>query len=73
MDAILPVNVLPQGLPEFDRELPQGHPETVYWSGTGTVRDVWSRELCEGTCESLHPSVGRPDIGWTPYPDHCDI
>ena len=45
MDAILPVNVLPEGLPESDRELRQGHPETVDWSGTGTARDVWSREL----------------------------
>ena len=73
MDAILPVNVLPEGLQESVRELRQGHPETVDWSGTGTVRDVWSREICEGTCESLHPSVGGPEIGWTPYPNHHDI
>ena len=43
------------------------------WSGTGTVCDVWLRELCEGTCESLHPSVGGPEIGWTPYPDRNDM
>ena len=73
MDAILPVNVLTEGLSESDRELRQGHPETVDWPGTGTLRDVWSRELCEGTCESLHPSVGGPEIGWTPYPDRHDI
>ena len=65
MDAILPVNVLPEVLPESDRELRQGHPKTVDWSGTGTVREVWSRELCEGTCKSLHTSVSGPDIGWT--------
>ena len=73
MDAIHPVNVLPEGLPESDRELRQGHLETVDWSSSGTVRDVWSRELCEGTCESLHPSVGEPEIGWTLYPDRQDI
>ena len=73
MDAIFLVNVLPEGLPESDRKLRQGHPETVDWSGTGTVRDVWSRELCEGFCESLHPSVGVPEIGWTPYSDRHDI
>ena len=48
MDAILPVNVLPEGLPESDRVLCQGHPETVDRSGFSTVRDVWSRELREG-------------------------
>ena len=69
MDSILPVNVLHEGLPESDRKLP----ETVDWSGTSTVRDVWSRELCEWTCESLHPSVGGPEIGWTAYPDRHDI
>ena len=73
MDAILPVNVLREGLPESDGELCQGHPETVDRSGTSTVRDIWSRELCEGTCESLHPSVGGPEIGWIPYPDRHDI
>ena len=56
MDAILPVNVLPEGLPESD-ELCQGHPEIVDRPSISTVHDVWSRELCEGTCESLHPSV----------------
>ena len=73
MDAILAVNVLPEGLPESDRELCQGHPKTVDRSGISTVRDVWSRELQEGTCESLHPSVSGPEIGWTPYPDRLDI
>ena len=57
MDAILPVDVLLEGLPESDCELCQGHPETVDRSGTGTVRDVWSRELCEGTCQSLHQAL----------------
>ena len=71
MDATLPLNVLPEGLLESDRELRQGHPETADWSGT--VRDVWSREFCEGTCEYLHPSVGGPEIGWTPYPDRHDM
>ena len=56
-----------------DRELRQGHPETVDWSGTSTVRDVWSRELCGWTCEPLHPSVSEPEIGWTPYPDRQEI
>ena len=73
MDAILPVNVLPEGLPESDRELCQGHPEIVDRSGISTVRDVWSRELCEETCESLHPSVSGPEIEWTPHPDRHDI
>ena len=73
MDAILPVNVLPEGLPESDCELCQGHPETVDRSGTSTVRDVWSRKLCEGTCDPLRPSVSGPEIGWTPYPDRHDI
>ena len=69
MNAILPVYVFP----ESDRELRQGHSKTVNWSGTGTVCDVSSREICEGTCESLQPSVGGPEIGWTPYPDRNDI
>ena len=73
MNAILPVNVLFEGLPEFHFELRQGRSETVDWSGTGTVRDVWSREICEGTYESLHPSVVGPEIGWAPYPDRHDI
>ena len=73
MDAILRVYVLPEGIPESDREFRQGHPKTVDWSGTGTVCDVWPRELCEGICESLYPSVGGPEIGWTPYPDRHDI
>ena len=42
MDAILPVHVIPEGLPESDCELRQGHPETVNWSGIGTICDVWS-------------------------------
>ena len=73
MDAILPVHVLPEGLPESDRELRQGHPKTVSWSANGTVCDVFSRELCEGTCESLHPSVGGSEIEGTPYPDRKNI
>ena len=68
--AILPVYVLPEGLPESDRELCQGHPKTVNWSGTGTSL---SRDFCEGTSESLNPIVGGPEIGWTPYPDRNDI
>ena len=67
------VNVLPEGLPESYCELCLGYLETVDRSGTSTVRDVWSRELCEGTCESLHSSVGGPEIGWTLYPDRHDI
>ena len=43
MDAILPVNVLDESLQESDRELCQGYPETVDWSGISTVLDVWSR------------------------------
>ena len=73
MDAILPVNVLHEGLPESNRELCQGHPETVNRSGSSTVREVWSRELREGTCESLHSSVSGPEIGCTPCPDLHDI
>ena len=73
MDAIVPVNVLPEGLPESDHELCQRHTETVDRSGISTVRDVWSRELREGTCESLHPSVSGPEIGWMPYPDRHDM
>ena len=65
--------MLSEGLPESDCEPRQEHPKTVNWSGTGTVCDVWSRELCEGTCESLHPNVGGPEIGWTPYPNRNDI
>ena len=42
MDAIVPVHVLPEGLPESDRELRQGHLKTVNWSGIGNVCDVWS-------------------------------
>ena len=73
MDAILPVFVLPEGIPESDCELCQGHPETIDWSGTSTVRDIWSRELCERTCDSPNSSVGGPETGWTPYPDRHDI
>ena len=73
MDAILPVNVLPGGLPESDHELCQGYPETVDWSGTSTVRDVWSGELCGETCKSLHQSVSGPEIEWKPHPDRNDI
>ena len=73
MIAILPVHVLPECLTESDCELRQGHPKTVNSSGTGTVCDVWSRELCEETCESLHPSVGGPEIGWTPHHDRKEI
>ena len=27
----------------------------------------------EGTCEPLHPSFGRPEIGRTPHPDRYDV
>ena len=70
MDAILPVNLLPEGLPEPDREL---CPETVDRPDISLVRDVWSREFREGTCESFHPSFGRPEIGRTPHPDRYDV
>ena len=65
--------MLSEGLPKSDRELCQGQPEIVDRSGISTVCDVWSGEFCEGTCESLHPSVSGPDIGWTPYTDCHDI
>ena len=73
MDAILPVNMLPECLPEPDRELCQGYPETTDRPGISIVRDIWSRELREGTCKSLHPSFGRPGIGRTPHPDCDDV
>ena len=73
MVAILPVNMLPEGLPEPDRELCQGHPETVDRSGISLVHDVWSREFREGSCDSLHPGVSGPEIGWNPYTDRHDI
>ena len=78
MDAILPVYVLTQGFQESTRELRQRHPKTIIWSVftsfcIGTVFDVWSRELCEGTCESLHPSVGGLENGWTSYPDRDNM
>ena len=62
MDAILLVNMLPEGIQELDRELRQGYPEIVNRLDIGLVCDIWSRELLEGTCESLHQSFGRPEI-----------
>ena len=59
--------MLPEGIQEPDRELRQGYPETVNRLDIGLVCDIWSRELREGTCESLHPSFGRPEIGRTPH------
>ena len=73
IDAILLVNMLPMGIPEPDRELCHGYPETVEWLDISLVCDIWSRELREGTCESLHPSFGRPEIGRAPHPDRYDV
>ena len=73
MEGILPVDVLPEGLPEPDRELCQRYPETVDRPDISLVRDIWSREFREGTCESLHPSFGRPEIGRTPHTDRYDV
>ena len=73
MNAILLVNMLPEGIPQPDRELRQGHPETVDRSNVSLVCDIWSRELREWTCESLHPSFGRPEIERTPHPDRYDV
>ena len=53
MDAILPFNMLPEGLPEPDRELCYGYPESVDRPDISLVRDIWSREFREGACESL--------------------
>ena len=73
MDAILPVNMLPEGIQEPDRELRQGYPEIVNRLDNGLVCDIWSRDFREGTCESLHPSFGRPEIGRAPRPDRYDL
>ena len=73
MDAILLVNMLPEGIQEPDRELRQGYPETVNRLDIGLVCDIWSQEFREGTCESLHPSFGRPEIGRAPHPDRYDV
>ena len=73
MDAILLVNMLPEGIPEPDRELCQGYQETFDRPDFSLVCDIWSREFCEGTCESLHPSFGRPEIGRTIRPDRYDV
>ena len=73
MDAILPFNVLSEGLPEPDCEFCKGYPEAVDRPDISLVRDIWSREFREGTCESLHPSVGRIEIGRTPHSDCYDI
>ena len=73
MDAILPVNMLPEGIQEPDREIRQGYPEIVNRLDNGLVCDIWSRDFCEGTCESLHPSFGRPEIGRAPHPDRYDL
>ena len=73
MDVILLVNMLTEGIPEPDRELCQGYPETVDRPDTSLVCDILSREFREGTCESLHPSFGRPEIGRAPHPDRYDV
>ena len=62
-----------KGLPKPDRELCQGYPEAVDRPDISLVHDIWSREFRYGTCESLHPSVGRLEIGRTPHPDRYDI
>ena len=49
MDAILPVDVLPEGLPEPGRELCQGYPETVDRPDVSLVCEIWSREFRERT------------------------
>ena len=73
MVAILSVNVLPEGPSESDRELCQGYPETVDRPDIRLVRGIWSRKFREETCESLHPSFGRPEIGRNPHPDHYNV
>ena len=65
--------MLPEGIPEPDRELCQGYPKTVNRPDISLVCDIWSQEFRERTCESLHPSFGRPDIGRTPHPDRYDV
>ena len=45
-----------------DTELCQGYPETVDRPDISLVRDIWSREFREGTCEYPHPSFGRPEV-----------
>ena len=73
MDAILPVEVLSEGISEPDREFRQRHQEAVDWPDFGPVCDIWSREFREGTCESLHPSISRFEIGRTPHLDCHDL
>ena len=73
MDAIILVNVLPEGLPEPDREHCQGYPETVDRPDLSLVCEIWSREFCEGTCKFFQPSFGRPEIGRTPHPDRYNV
>ena len=73
LDAIHLVNMLPEGIPEPDRELCQGYPETVEWPDISLVCDIWSREFREVTYESLHPSFDRPEIGRAPHPDRYDV
>ena len=43
------------------------------WPDISLVCDIWSREFPEGTCESLHPSFGRPEIRRAPHPDRYDV
>ena len=42
MDAILPVDVLTEGISEPDRELRQGYQEAVDWPYISSVGDIWS-------------------------------
>ena len=42
MDAILPVDVLSEGISEPDRELRQGYQEAVDWPDISPERDIWS-------------------------------
>ena len=65
MDAILPVDVLSEGISELDHEFRQRYQEAVDRPDIGPVRDIWSREFREGTCESLHPSISGFEIGRT--------
>ena len=41
MDAILPVNMLPQGIQEPDRELRHGYPEIFNRLNIGLLSGIW--------------------------------
>ena len=73
MDAILPVDVLSEGISEPDHEFRQRYQKAVDLPDIGPVSDIWSREFREGTCESLHPSICGFEIGRTPDLDYHDL